>query len=169
MAVTRYKRKTRNIVACTKERIEYILSHNGFDEVDVARTWKETYDFSLPVVLVRVSTTRHEKIEIGSDTTYRYPLIIIDVFAQTDTQREDIKDLLILKLKGGWNYQEFLITGGVTTDATIDSRATLGKLTVEEITDTPLNQDVADFAELHEYEKYRHRITLETMLSMLEE
>ena len=167
-------RPSRNIEASTIETIETILSDNSYTGVTVVLGVKKVYNIPLDpkqhnaIICVRAGLSIHEGIELGSFTTRRKPLILIDIFATSDGQRLDLKDLLIANLKSGWNYTEYLITDATASaDASVGTRTVNGKLRVERIEDTPLNFGF-DKSQLDIHDKYRHLISLHCIKSLLE-
>jgi len=115
-----------------------------------------------PVVCVQVGITTHQKAEIGTDSTVRDPLVIIDIFANNDGQRLDLKDYIIEKVKSGMTYYAFTVVNNIIT-AQVDS----GNIVVKSITDTPIDLD-ADKQSLDKVDRYRHRITLTTTTNIVE-
>ena len=116
----------------------------------------------LPSICVRIGTTIHERVEVGSDSTWRTPQVLIDIFSTSDGQRLDLKDFLIEKLKGGMPYYEYEITNGVVTDKTQN-----GRIRILEITDNPINFD-SDKDQLDVHDRYRHILALNISLGSVE-
>jgi hypothetical protein len=166
-------RESRNLESSTIEEVERILDENNYTKVDVVKTFKQAYSINLDpkeknaIICIRIGNTIHNGAEIGSTTTRRKPLIIIDIFGTSQGQVLDLKDLLIAKLKDGWDYVEYKTTGGITTDATVDARVTNGKIVVESISDTQVIL-AEDLASLAVHDRYRWRITLNTSKTLLE-
>ena len=167
-------RPSRNIEASTIEKIQSILSDNSYTGVTVVLGFKRAYSISLDskehnaIISVRCGTTIHEGVELGSVTTKRKPLILIDIFATSDGQRLDLKDLLVANLKGGWNYTEYVITNATTSaDASINTRTVNGKIRVESISDTPINFGI-DKNQLDPHDRYRHLLTISCEKTKLE-
>lgn len=155
-------RQSRNIEGCTIERIETILTDNNYTGVNVEKSFARVYSVSIPVICVRVGDTIHTGVEVGSNTTIRKPLILIDVFANSDGQRLDLKDLLITNLKTGWVYNEFVIVSGE-----VSTRTDNGRITVLSMVDSIINLGV-DKSNLDVHDKFRHLISLNCQLSALE-
>jgi hypothetical protein len=166
-------RPSRNLEASTIEEVERILDENNYTKVDVVKTFKRAYSINLDpkeknaIICVRIGNTIHNGAEIGSTTTRRKPLIIIDIFGTSQGQVLDLKDLLIAELKDGWDYTEYTITGGTTSDAEIDTRTTNGRIIVESILDTQVILS-EDLASLSPHDRYRWRVTLHCHKSVLE-
>ncbi len=167
-------RESRSIEASTIEEIERILDENNWTNTDVVKTFKRVYEINLDpnskqaIVCVRIGNTVHNSAEIGSTTTRRKPLIIIDIFGTSQGQVLDLKDLLLAELKDGWNYTEYEITGGTTSDATVGSRVVDGRIIVESMDDTQVILS-EDLASLDPHDRFRWRITLHCSKTKLED
>ena len=76
-------RYSRNIEASI---IDYLKEQLVVDWTDVGceKNFARIYDLPLPSVCVRLSTTVHDKVEIGDNATKRNPLILIDIFGTSD-------------------------------------------------------------------------------------
>jgi hypothetical protein len=156
-------RESRNIEASTIEFIEHILEENDYTDVRIEKTFSRVYDLpDLPVICVRVGDTEHTKVEVGSNTTIRKPLILLDIFTDNDGQRLDLKDLLLDKIKYGWDYVEFIIENG-----SITSRIRNGKIQVLEVSDIPVDLGI-EKSQLDKHDRYRHFIQISAQLSALE-
>lgn len=166
-------RQSRCIEASTIEKIKDILIDASWTNTTVVKGFSRAYTIPLDpnkkqaIIAVRVGTTIHTGVELGSNTTNRKPLILIDLFCSNDGQRLDLKDLLIANLKSGWNYTEYTISGGVTSDATVGNRTVNGKIRVSEISDTPINFDT-DKSNLDPHDRFRHLLTLSCEKTLLE-
>ena len=166
-------RPDRNIEASTIEKIEDILTDADWSNTTVVKGLSRAYDINLDpnksesIISVRIGLTIHQGTEVGSITTRRKPQILIDIFATSDGQRLDLKDLLIANLKGGWNYTEFTFTGGVTSDASVSNRTVNGKIRVESISDVKINLGI-DKSQLDPRDRFRHLITLGVEKTLLE-
>ena len=156
-------RPSRNIEASTIEYIDHILDENDYTDVQVEKTFSRIYTIELPSICVRVGDTEHTKAELGSNTTIRKPLILIDIFATSDGQRLDLKDLLIDQLKSGWDYVEFVIVDGA-----VESRSRNGRIQVIGMSDTIIDLGV-EKSSLDVRDRYRHLISLNCQISKLED
>lgn len=155
-------RQSRNIEATCIERIETILTDNNYTGVNVEKSFARVYSIDLPVICVRVGDTIHSGVEIGSHLTKRKPLILIDVFANSDGQRLDLSNLLVSNLKQGFDYVEYVIVNGE-----ISTRTTNGRIIVESIDDHSVDLGV-DKSQLDVHDRYRHLITIHASKSSLE-
>jgi len=167
-------RSERNIEKSLWEALRTILTNASYTKVTVVKSFKQASKVVLSaeeknaVVIAKVSRTSHIGAEIGSNLTMRKPLIIIDILGTSDGQVKDIKDLLIEKLKIGFTYTEWEISGGVTTDAVYESGETAtGKIIVETINDAEVNT-MDDKSQLSIEDRFRWRISLNCYKTLLE-
>jgi len=159
-------RKTRSIDATCVDTITTKLSDGGWTEITVQKHYKNIKNLTLPIIVVRVADTTHERIQIGDSTMIRRPIIIIDIFATSDGNREDLKDFLIDELKDGMiMYDYTTTTSGRNT--TVNTKIANGRITILNIEDTPLDMDT-DKENLSPVDRFKHRITLSCLLSKLE-
>ena len=100
--------------------------------------------------------------EIGSDSTFRNPTVLIDIFATSDGNRLDLKDFLVDVLKTGMPYYEYTITNGQISNKTQN-----GRIQVISIEDTIVNLNV-DKNSLDVHDRFRHLITLTISLGKVE-
>lgn len=144
--------------------IDYIRDElNGnWSGISVEKTFAKIYTISVPSVCVRLGTTTHEKVEIGTNATLRLPLIWIDLFCKEDGQRLDLKDFLIEILKNGIPYYEYTVTNGQVTNKTLT-----GRINIINIDDTPIDFDTQkNLLDVHD--RHRHLLTLEVSLGKVE-
>jgi hypothetical protein len=154
-------RESRNIEASLRE---YLTTNLNVDYPTVACEigYRNLDGDDLPIVLVRLSDTIHERIEVGTISTRRLPLVLIDIYAATgDGQRLDLKDYLISKLKGQITYKEYTVTGNVATSVAN------GTMMVTNIEDTPVDFNI-DKSELNKVDRYRHLLSLSINLQRVE-
>jgi hypothetical protein len=156
-------RESRNLEASTIQRIETILTDNNYSGVEVVKTLSKAYDTTLPVICVRVGDTIHSGAELGTHLTQRKPLILIDVFANSDGQKLDLKDLLISGLKSGFVYYNYVIVDGAVSTKTAD-----GRVVIESIIDTPVDLGV-NKSDLDLHDRYRWLISLHCSKTKLED
>ena len=156
-------RESRNYEASVIHFIESKLVEANWTGITVLKTFAKVYEISLPSICVRLGDTVHTKVELGSDSTYREPQILIDIFAENDGQRLDLKDFLVSIFKSGLVFNEYTITNGVISDT-----APTGRIRVLEISDTPLNFNT-DKSDLDAKDRYRHLISLDVSTGKVEE
>lgn len=159
-------RQTRNILASFIDAIETKLSDGGFTGITVQKHYKNIKEVTLPVVVVSVADTVHERIETGSHTMWRRPIIVLDLFCQNGGQQEDLKDFLITNLKTGIvNYSYTTVLEG--REYVVDTKTANGRVSVLEITDEVLDMET-DKNELNPIDRHRARITLSCAVSKVE-
>ena len=156
-------RISRNIEASFIDYITDQLVTDKWSGINVERTFAKVYEANPPIVCVRLSDTVHEKVEIGSNATYRIPLIFIDIFGSDDGNRLDLKDWLVSILKDGFDYYEYNISNKV-----VQSKVRNGSIRVLEIKDTLINFDT-NKNDLSVQDRYRHLLTLTIDLGRVEE
>ena len=157
-------RMSRNFEASILKYIE-INIETDWDNVKVIKAFSKVstkYTDSTPVVCVQVGITNHKFIEVGSTATSRNPLVIIDIFANNDGQKLDLKDYLVEILKKGMPYYEFIIEGGKIT-----GQISAGRIKILSILDVPIDLDI-DKTTLSKVDKNRHRLTLTTTTNIRE-
>jgi len=154
-------RVSRNLEASIIEFLRDEL-YGSWSNVKCEKTFSRVYDIDLPVILVRCGTTVHPRAQIGDNATMRTATILIDIFAENDGQRLDLKDWLIETIKNGCPYYEYEIVNGEIDDQTLN-----GKIQVREISDTPIDFDVPK-NNLEPHDRYRHLISIECSLGKVE-
>ena len=127
-------RYSRNIEASI---IDYLKAQLAIDwsGVGCEKTFARIYDISLPSVCVRCETTVHNPAQVGDNSTWRNPLILIDIFCTSDGQRLDLKDYIIEKIKAGCPYYDYVIANG-----TVQSKTQNGRIRVLNIEENWVNQ-----------------------------
>ena len=126
--------------------------------VSTEKTFARVYDAEISgtnnkaIVCIRTSDTKHDKVEIGSDSTTRGVLVFIDIFASNNGQKLDLKDFLVSKLKLGCIYYEYITSGGA-----VQSKTANGRIRVLSIVDTPIDFNVVkENLDIHD----RHRVLI---------
>lgn len=154
-------RKTRAITASI---IDYLRQEllTDWSNVNIERIFSRVYGLSLPVLSVRVSTTIHNKAEIGNTATIRNPQVLIDVFSKSESQKEDLTDYLVTKLKVGIPFYNYTVVNGQITNKIED-----GRIRVTSINCAPVDLGI-DKDKLSVYDRYRMLITLKISLSKME-
>ena len=156
-------RISRNIEASFIDYITDQLITDKWSGINVEKTFAKVYEANPPIVCVRLSDTVHEKVEIGSNATYRIPLVFIDIFATDDGNRLDLKDWAVENLKSRIPYYEYNISNGV-----VQSKIRNGSIRVLEIKDTLINFDT-NKNDLDIRDRYRHLLQLTIDLGRIEE
>lgn len=154
-------RISRNIEASI---IDYLTDEltGSWTGIQIEKSFARIYDISLPSVCIRVGATSHDKAEIGTDATIRTPQVLIDLFAQSDGQRLDLKDFIISTIKSGIPYYEYEIENG-----TVKTKTANGRIRILSIDEVNINFDSAK-NELDVHDRFRHNISLEVSLGRVE-
>lgn len=114
------------------------------------------------VLCVRASDTHRTKVEIGTESTKRDELVLIDVFASSDGQRLDLVDFIGDILQGGFPYYEYQID-----NSNVISRVQSGRCRVTTLDDKPVNFNIEKSA-MDVHDRYRHLISLSISLGKVE-
>lgn len=154
-------RISRNVEASL---IDYIKTEFQADwnSDNVEKVFERMYGLEMPSICIRCLLTDHEWVELGSTSTRRRPMIAIDIFAESDGQRLDIKDWLIDKIKAGVTYYEYEIENGV-----VKTKVANGHIAVKSFTDTAIDYDI-EKQKMDRHDRYRHRIDLTVSLGKVE-
>jgi hypothetical protein len=147
-------RISRNIEASLIEYIKEELATANLNNVNVEKTFARVYDIQLPTICVRLGDTLHPRAELGSNSTYRTPSVLIDIFATSDGNRLDLKDFLVDVLKHGFVYYEYTIANGQ-----IQTKTENGRVQVLTIDDSTVNLNT-DKNILDVHDRYRHLLSL---------
>ena len=155
-------RISRNIEASIIDRIEEVLTACSFTGVTVLKTFAQVYQEAKPIICVRVGDTLYPKVEIGTPSVVRDVEVFIDIFADNDGQRLDLKDCLTEYLKRNIDYYEYTITNGAVSGQVLS-----GRLRVSNLTDTLVNANT-NKNDLDDYDKYRSLISMTVDLGQSE-
>lgn len=145
-------RASRNYEISTTSFLTTQINAN-FTGVNVYRSHGEVTDNNLPCVTVRRGLITHNRVELGSFSTRREVLLLIDIFGTSEGNLLDLTDFVVSQLKGSWNYLEFTVTGGVS------SSTITGKINCVSISDEPVNLGV-DKSDLDRVDKYRSLLSV---------
>jgi len=154
-------RTGRNIIASVIDNIESLLQSNGWNGVSVVKGFAQAYETELPVICVRINTTEHNPIEVGSSLTVREPNLILDVFATSFGQAEDLKDFLVDELKAGMTYYTYTTVNGTVTGTSA------GRLRVFSIKDYPVNFG-SELTKIDKYDRYRWVVSMKVSTGQTE-
>lgn len=155
-------RQSRNIEASVIDYLNAELVLANWTNVTVEKSFARVYDIELPVVCVRISDTIHNLVEVGSNSTQRVPVILIDIFGKDDGNRLDLKDFVVEKIKKGCPYYQYTINNGQ-----VQTKTQSGRITVLSLRDTLVNLNV-DKADLDIHDRYRTTITMTVSLGKVE-
>lgn len=164
-------RTSRAIEASTIDFLQQAFSsEGGWNNITVEKTFKNVYasrvinpDKMKPAVCVRVLTNKVPRIEIGTNVYWRTALVMIDIFATSDGQREDLADFIISKVIKGIPFYKYTIKGDE-----ILSKIQIGRLRITIDGDTPVNFNT-DKSALAQMDRWRHAISLSATMSNVEE
>ena len=154
-------RPTRNIEASIIDALKanFVSDWTG---ISVEKNFARIYDIDLPSVCVRVGITSHPFVEVGTNSTWRKPQLLIDVFATSDGNKHDLIDYIVEKIKNGFVYYDYVIVSGA-----VDSKTANGRIRVMSIEVTPIDFD-GDKNTLDVHDRYRALITCEISLGKIE-
>jgi len=155
-------RASRNIEATIIDYISDQLVLGSWTNVQVEKAFARIDQNNLPGIWVHLSDTSYRKVQIGDNSVYRIPLVLIEIFGENDGQRLDLKDYLIEKLKNGFPYYKYTIQNGA-----VQSKVQDGRIRITNIDDSIVNLGI-DKNELDVIDRYRHLITLTVELGKVE-
>ncbi|KKN22922.1 hypothetical protein LCGC14_0910320 [marine sediment metagenome] len=149
---------------CEASFIDYLkpLFLSGWGSDRIEKTFAEIAGIELPAICIRLGNTIHNKAEVGSNSTFRLPLILIDIFTRSDGMRLDIKDWVISKIKSGLPYYNYTIVAGE-----VDTKVQDGRIRVTSIADTGVDLGV-DKNTLQIHDKFRHLLSVSISLGRVE-
>jgi hypothetical protein len=163
-------RPTRNVEASVIDYLQSIFAMSGgWSNVVIEKTFAKIYGTQVDsnkqqaAICVRVLSSKLPKSEIGSNAIQRYPLVMIDIFATSDGQREDMKDYIIQYMKYGCPYYQYQVSGNLIT-----SKVQTGYLRAVTIDDTPVNFNT-DKSSLAVLDRYRHALSISMTTGQVEE
>ena len=120
------------------------------------KSFKQVYskDVNLPIVCVRLADTSSTRLEVGNTTLDNRYLLIVDLFTRSDSQRLDMSDYLLNKLKDSWVHYTFSHTSGSPTTLTTSAN---GRDTVTDF----VGNSRLDFGETTDVkDKFRQTISI---------
>jgi len=160
-------RSSRNLEASTIDFINDKLKLR-WSNVTCIKGFQRAYSNELPVITVRLNTSSFNKVELGDNNLLRKAQILIDIFANSDGQRLDLKDFIIAELKDGYTYYEYYIeANGTTGNGQVKRKVKDGKVNVLSFTDAPIDFNT-EKNNLDKHDRYRHLLTLEVSTSKVE-
>ena len=147
-----------------KEQLEL-----SWTNISVIKGFEKAYDtkIPLPVVAIRAENTVYDKVEIGSNSFTRTVQVFVNLFADSDGLRLDLKDSIIGILKNGLIYYEYTIAKQ-GRNAIIEEKEANGRIRIQSIDDTPIDFNIDDKTKLNERDKYRHLLTLSVSIGRVE-
>ncbi|HUU88098.1 MAG TPA: hypothetical protein VMX17_10145 [Candidatus Glassbacteria bacterium] len=154
---------TKNLINSLKYYLDTEISSdsvtdNAGDVIPVRIGRKDDDNWTLPCIAIYKDDETNEKIFIGSNQTDDRRLIVIDLFAEDEGQREDVADWLVTKLTDGWRYYTYTVNINTPLNP---SKIAAGWVSIDFLTNTRVNlgQNVSLF------DQNRHRITVDSWIS----
>jgi hypothetical protein len=167
MADLKQMRTTRNIEHSIQDFLVKELEENDWKDVNVIFRNQRTNKTRLPAIAIKVSATTHNRVEFSSSSTYRTFIIILDLYCQSEIQQEDLKDTIISVAKESFPYNQYEIHSDENTNAKEISSHRKGRVSVLTIEEEEIDFNVP-LSQLPVADRYRHRITLNCMLGIVE-
>ena len=161
-------RTSRNLEASFIQYLQDEMT-DAWSNVTVEKGMSKVYseDVSLPIVTIRLNTSIINYAELGSSLIYRNMNVLIQVYAESDGQRLDLKDFLIDKIKGGCPYYEYYIEANANAAGTIKRKVANGRIHITKITDTPIDFDM-EKQNLNRKDRFRHMLQINCSINKAE-
>jgi hypothetical protein len=120
---------------------------------------KEDDNWTLPCISIYKDSETNEKIFIGSNQTDDRHLIIIDIFAENEGERQDLADWITAKITDGWRYYTYTVNINTPLNPT---KIAAGWVGIDFLTNTRVNlgQNVAVF------DSHKHRISINSWITV---
>jgi len=154
-------RTSNNFEISTTDFITTQVNAN-FTGVNVYADSGEVTGNNLPCVVVSSGVPIHNRVEVGSFSTRRDVLMLVEVYALNHKFMNDLVDFLVGILKKSWDYNEYCVVNHVS------SYTTTGKIVCNSITDAPVNLGI-NKSELDKIDRYRHLISVVCTTNKTEE
>jgi hypothetical protein len=150
-----YFTETRNVELSCLFYLETNLN-SDWSGTTILKTFSQVYhkDTALPIVCVRLADTASTRLEVGADTLDNRYLLIIDLFARSESQRLDMADYIKNKLKSGWVHYDHAHSSGSSEVLTRDANGR--DMVTEFVTDSRI--DVGETMEAKD--QHRHNISI---------
>lgn len=161
-------RKSRNFEASIIDFLTDKFLEARWGNISIEKSFERVYGLSMDqqtgaaVICIRLTDTKLNKVEVGTESLWRTALVMIDIFATSDGQRLDLKDFIVDAIKGGMPYYEYTVTGKA-----ISAKTQNGRIRVINIIDTPVNLNT-DRSALDVHDRYRHSLSLDVSTSQVE-
>jgi len=141
----------------TEISADAIQDING-DLITVRIGRKNDNDWSLPCIAIYKNSETNDKPFVGSNQTDDRHLIIIDIFAENDGERQDLADWMTAKITDGWRYYTYTVNINTPLNPT---KVATGWVSINFLTNTKveLGQNVALF------DQNKHRISVNAWVS----
>lgn len=142
-------RDRHNLVIST---LDYLSDEFGsnWNSVSVVKSFREVTKVDPPVICVMSDSVDYQRYEVGSTTLKAEYYLIINIFGTSDSQRMDLADFVIDKMKEGFIFYECY------NDANHNEvKAANGRVAFVSVDDDLVIE--ADES-THKNERYRHEI-----------
>ncbi len=126
----------------------------SWSNVNTIKSFTQAYKTALPVVCVRLREFPPTPLEVGSTTLLYDYNIVIDIFANSEGQKNDLAYFIMDKMKDGCIYYEFSQTSGAPETLT---KVANGRIHVKDY----LSNTSLDFGEdSDKYDQHRFYISV---------
>jgi hypothetical protein len=136
--------------------IDYIKEsiNSSWSNVTTIKSFTQAYKTTLPVVCVRLREFPPTRLEVGSNTLLYDYNIVIDIFANSEGQKNDLAYFIMDKLKDGCVYYDFSQTSGAPETLT---KVANGRLHVKDY----LSNTALDFGEdADKWDQHRFHVSV---------
>ena len=142
---------------CVELSVHYYLEteiNAHWTDISTIKSFTQAYKTALPVVCVRLREFPPIQKEIGSTSLIYDYNIVIDIFANSEGQKNDLAYFIMDKLKDGCIYYEFSQTSGAPETLT---KTANGRLHVKDY----LSNTALDFGEdADKYDQHRFHVSV---------
>ena len=140
-----------------------------WSDITVIKGFEHAYDTQnpLPVVAVRAENTIYSKVEIGSNSFTRAVQVFVNIFADSDGLRLDLKDAIVGILKNGLIYYDYTTAKSGRT-AIVSEKEANGRIRIQKIDDTVIDFNIEDKSKLNVHDRYRHLLTCQVSIGKVE-
>jgi hypothetical protein len=146
-------RETRNIEYSIVTYLESKLRADGWNGITVVKGFSNAYSIkTMPIISIEIPEDTHNPLEIGSLNVRTYYKVIMNIFADEDGIKLDLKDWLISVITQGCPYYEVATDGS----GNISIRSDVSRIGLIGIT-ANRNVNLGDGAAKHD----RHRRQIE--------
>jgi hypothetical protein len=148
-----YFQPARNVELSVVDYLRTQIDAN-WSNVNTIKSFTQAYKTALPVVCVRLREFPPTRLEVGSNTLLYDYNIVIDIFANSEGQKNDLAYFIMDKMKDGCVYYEFSQTSGAPETLT---KVANGRLHVKDY----LSNTALDFGEdADKYDQHRFYVSV---------
>lgn len=144
-------REKRNIELSTVYFLENEFDSN-WSGVNVVLSFAKVMQVDNPVVCIRLINTESLRREIGTTEHNKQHMLVIDIFANSNAQRNDLSDFILDTIYAGYPYYEHTYDSNKNYIRTQDGRVSILQIIRDEA--------VENFDAVSKKEQYRHQMTL---------